>query len=293
MKKLLLVAALGLGLLVLLVGVGIYFAGSIAKTAIERGGTYALGVPTTLESADLGLFSGRFGLHQLDVANPKGFSAPSFLRLSDARFEVELASLSSDLVEAPLLTLDGLEVTLVKRDGQTNYARILERLEELQAEDDAGGSGGQGEGGEEQAPSEGSTKKFVIREVAITNVVAHIDMVPQGGKLTQFTVNIPEIRLENVGQDGESLSQIVGELTQVLLAAIAQSGGGILPDEIIGDLQQGLGSLKAQAFELTQEVTARAELLGAELSEELGAEAEELLDSATKQVDKELKKLFE
>lgn len=47
------------------------FIDSIAKQAIERGGFYALGVETELDSTDIGLFSGQFRLDVLHVANPR------------------------------------------------------------------------------------------------------------------------------------------------------------------------------------------------------------------------------
>ena len=293
MRKLLIVAALGLILLVVVLGCGVVFAGSLAKTAIERGGSYALGVPTTLDSADLGLFSGRFGMQQLVVANPPGFDTPEFMRMQEAEFEVSLGSLSSELVEAPLLRLDGLTLNLEKRNGKTNFGQILERLEELQGEQDPGGTGAP-----EQEPGgpEGEGKKFVIHEVVISNVIANIDLVPAGGELTKISVKIPEIRLSDVGQDGETMSQIVSELTRVVLAAVVEAGGDVLPAELLGDLKAGLSTWKAQAFDVSQGVITDVKQLGAKLGDSsgvLGEQAGELLESAGEKVDSKLKKLFD
>ena len=76
MKKLIKLVAVLLILLVLAtVAVALYI-DTIAKTAIERGATYALGVETTLGSADVGLLSGTFSMGDLTVANPAGFESP-------------------------------------------------------------------------------------------------------------------------------------------------------------------------------------------------------------------------
>ena len=68
-------------LILLLAGIGLLI-GSVtlidafAKKGIEAGGTYCLGVPTTLDSANIGIVSGMFGLQGLTVANPEGYESP-------------------------------------------------------------------------------------------------------------------------------------------------------------------------------------------------------------------------
>ena len=60
-----LVKILGLVLLVLIaLGVVLWLTiDSIAKTGIERGGTYALGVPTTVDSVSLSLLGGEMRIN--------------------------------------------------------------------------------------------------------------------------------------------------------------------------------------------------------------------------------------
>src|SRR5687767_9294603 len=71
---------------------------SIARKAIEKGGTYALGVDTKLAKADIGLFAGTTELGGLTVANPPGFEATPFLSLGHAELAVTLGSLQSDVI---------------------------------------------------------------------------------------------------------------------------------------------------------------------------------------------------
>ena len=74
-------------ILVVLLAAGLiaafFYIDSIAKQAVERGGTYALGVNTTLRKADVEVFSGAVTLNGLRVANPEGFAADHFLRLGE------------------------------------------------------------------------------------------------------------------------------------------------------------------------------------------------------------------
>ena len=64
----------------------------IAKTGVEQGGTYAMGVTTKLDGIHIGLLSGSVSLDGLSVENPEGFKADHFLKLGDGSVEVSLGS---------------------------------------------------------------------------------------------------------------------------------------------------------------------------------------------------------
>ena len=92
MKWLLKIAVILIVLVVIVVGAAFFYVDSIAKGAIERGATYALGVNTTLGSADVGLLSGEFSMSGLDVDNPEGFVEAHFLRLGTGYVSVSLGA---------------------------------------------------------------------------------------------------------------------------------------------------------------------------------------------------------
>ncbi|HKJ24150.1 MAG TPA: hypothetical protein VKB65_04960, partial [Myxococcota bacterium] len=91
----------------------------------------------------------------------------------------------------------------------------------------------------------------------------------------------------------ESLAEVVGELTQVLLAAIAEAGGDVIPKELLGDLKQGLGALQGRGYELSKGIVTQVEDLGAGLGESLGEDAGELLNDASKKIGSGLNKLLD
>ena len=113
--------AVGGLLVIVFVVVGIAFLSidAIAKTAIERGSTYALGVKTTLSKADIGIFSGEFSLTGLDVDNPPGFDQEHFVELGEGKVSVSLGTLRAQIVELPLLALSDITMTLEKKGGRT------------------------------------------------------------------------------------------------------------------------------------------------------------------------------
>jgi hypothetical protein len=265
MKRLIKVLAGLVVVVVLLVVVGFFFLDSLAKTAIERGATYALGVQTTLGSADVGVFSGDFRMNDLHVANPEGFDTNKpFLQLGEGYVAVSLGSLRQDTVELPALTLTNVQMSLEKKGSKSNYGLIAENLKRLES------------GGGEPAPKKEADegKAFVIKEVLLKDVNVEVDMLPIGGELSRMKVPIKEIRLTDVGT---KKSVKMGELTDVIIKAILAAviaNGSDLPGDLTKDLDGTLNGLSdlgdmgiKSAFELgkVEDLTKNVESISKQL----------------------------
>ena len=236
MKKLLYI----LGGLVVLLIVGVVVVvmsiNSIAKTGIEKGGTYALGVKTTVSSVSVGILSGKFGMSGLKVANPDGFKSDKFMSLGDGGVQVSLGTLRKDTVDLPSLGLDTLEVNLEKTGGKANYNVILDNLKKVT------GSGGESKPAPQPA---GKEKKFIINDLSIKKVTVHADLIGGPGDLTKVTVPIDEVHLKDVGKDkgGVTMGELSGIIVQAILTAAIEKGGGLIPADMLGDLKNGLAGL--------------------------------------------------
>lgn len=285
--------ALGFVLVLLVIG-GVVFAvmniNSLAKAGIEKGGTYALGTNTTLQSANVGILGGTFAMNGLNVANPPGYKAPSFLSLGSGGVAVSFNSLSKPVVELPKLSLDNLNVALEKSGGKANFNVILDHIKKVA--DQAGGSGGSG------GSSSGGDKKFVVNELSLTNIKISVDLIGGPADLTKVNIPIDEIKLTNVGKTGTgvggtgvTMSQLASIIVEAVLAAAADKGGGILPADILGDLQGGLAGL-GNLDNLQMSVAAKAqgtiEKIGSDavkkVTDKLGGEAGKVVEDATKKV---------
>lgn len=227
MKKLLrVVIVLGI-LIVLVLGVGVLFADRAAKVAVEQGGEYALGVRTQLDSANLSPLRGKLSLSELTVANPAGFDQPNFLTLKGADVDVEMSTLLSEEVIVDELVIDGMELTLEKKGGRENYDEILKHLQTLRSKD------------KKPPETEGaSEKKFVIRKVLVRGLVAHVHYPP----LAATTVRVPEVRMTNVGGEGQTIDVAYSNILQASLASIVQNRAN-LPEELIDGLGAQLAKL--------------------------------------------------
>jgi hypothetical protein len=278
MKRLLkIVAVLVLLIVVGLVAAYIYI-DVIAKSAIERGSTYALGVQTTLESAKLKIFDGQLVMGGLHVSNPQGYEASHFLTMKEGDVAVTLASLRQDTVQVNHLHLIEIDVNLQKKDGKSNYNVILENLKRLETTPDP----------------DAEAQRYVVNDLQIRNVVLHVDLLG-GGTLTKVNVPIDKIQLKNVGSDtprGVLLSDLSGVIIKAILAAAADKAGSIIPDDIVGDLKGQLAQL--QSIEKLADVESLGELAKPieEITGQLGSEIKNLGDKATGEVGKAIGDIF-
>jgi len=274
------------GLLVCLCIAAIIFAfysiDTIARRAIESGGTYALGVPTTLDSASVGILSSTFSMSGLKVANPPGYGSSPFMSLGSGGVAVTLSSLREPVVQLPRLTLDNLNVSLEKKSGAANFNVILDNLKKLSSGSTSKGSG--------------SEKKFVIKELSLKNINVGVDLIGGPGAigdLTKIKIPIKEIKLENVGQTGTgvagtgvTLEQLSSIIVQAVLAAASEKGNGILPAEILGELQSGLANL-GQLDKLDMKVLADPSLIqkiGGQNAAKAVEQGKKAVDDAAKKV---------
>lgn len=258
---------IGLVVLLLLVGLGVgLFLDSLAKQAIERGGSHALGVETRLDSADLGLTSGRFALSGLSVANPPGFARPAFLELRSSELELPLKALLEDRITIPALVLEGVTLDLERNSTGTNYGVILDNLKRFESEPQDS----------PEAPSQGG-KTFVLQRLVIRDVRASVELVPVGGDLTKLSLAIPEIVVEDLGSE-MSMSELCALIVKTIVNAAIQSG--LLPEDLLADLRGRMDDLEGMARVQVEQKLDKLESQLQGQAQKLGPEAEKALEKA-------------
>jgi uncharacterized protein involved in outer membrane biogenesis len=267
---------------------------SLAKAAIEQGGTYALGVDVAVDEADVQPFAGRFVMSSLAVSNPSGFSAPHFMALGSGDVNVSLGSLRSDLIELDVLALDGVNLQLQRKDGKTNYGAVLENLKRFESEE--------AKPAEESTTADGG-KKFIVRQLKITNTNVGVDLLGLDKADSSIQVKLPPIEMKDVGskQNGLAMGELASLIIKVLLSTTVSVGDGVIPSELLGDLQGKLATLASveQFAEVLSNVGAELGNTAATMGEgvknvaetatkDLGKAAEDgkkLLEEGSKQID--------
>jgi hypothetical protein len=275
MKKLLKIAAILLvplvALVVLVVVLAWVYIDTLAERGVERGATYALAVPTTLASADVGVLRGTVELSGLHVDNPEGFEADHFLELNEANLDVSLNSLMSDTVEVPSLRFTGIDVNLERTADGANYRVIMDNLKRFETG--------------EKKEADPSAKKFIVRTIEIRNVTIHANVVPVGGALGELTtakVTVPEVILHDVGSAGDpkTIAEISAVVIKAVLASAIEVGGGVLPQDVLGELGDQLGAL----LDLGEMGVGGIEGLGEAAADLLGVPLDEAVGEVTEGV---------
>jgi hypothetical protein len=243
--------AIAAGLALILLGIGaILFIDSIARAGIQSAASYALGVKTTLSSTHVGLLGGQFTLGGLRVENPPACRTDHFLTLSRGELDVSLGSLLRQTLTVQLLELDGIDVNLERgADGRSNYSVILDNLSKMESE-----AGGQAPKEAPAAPAPKDGRKLILREIRLKDIRATVTLFSLGGSPQSVPVRLPEIRLENVGTDGNgvSVAQLSGTLVQAIVVGVIQAGGSLLPAEFGRDAARLADSVKREAGKAVQ-----------------------------------------
>jgi len=262
MRKLIRLVVLLVVLLLVAGGVFWYYVDRIAKTGVERGATYALGVPTTLASADVGLLVGTVRLNDLTVTNPEGYETPHLLAVDRFDLGVATNTLMQETIQVNRFELDGVDLYVEQKLGTSNMARVLENIKAR--------TGGGGEAPEEEKPG---GKKIQVDRIVVRNITAHVQILPIGGKATTVDVEVPEIVLEDVTSD-EGKGLAVAELTQrllpAILSAVIKKGRGTIPD-------MDLDRLAANVNETTQALGEKARDLVEQTRKDVGGMLEKVL----------------
>jgi hypothetical protein len=255
---------------------------SLTRQAVERGGTYALGVETRLDEASIGLFSGAFALHGLTVANPPGFAEPSFFALRSGELVLPLSNLRQERIEIPKLELAGITLALERNAQGTNYAAILANLERLQQGGTEGGAGGTGD-------ASGGGKVFRLGELLLRDIRATVQLVPSAGDLTRLELAIPEVRVQGLASD-LTLPQLCALVVRTVVDAAVRQGADTLPREMLEDLRGKLGDLEDTARAKLEEKAGELLEGAGKLGPEAEAAAKQAKDALGGKLDDLLKK---
>jgi len=226
---------------------------SIAKAGVERGGTYALGVDTKVDSLSLSLLSGRLTMDGLRIANPEGYKTAHLMKSGRFDVEVETGSVLTDTIRIPRFELDGLDLNIEQKLGKTNVGEVMDHLKQLSGD---------------EAKKEGG-KELNIDSVVIRNVKATVQVLPIGGQASTVTVEVPLIELKNLtpeNRKGIVLGELIQKLFPAIMGGVLDKGGDLLPAGLKGDLTKNVEGLK----KITEDATKKLKEAGQKVIEGVG-----------------------
>ena len=234
MKKWVLrIVIVGIVLAVIVVGALFYFLNDIVKSGVETAGPQLTKGPLRLAKANLSPFSGMARMTGLFVGNPEGWKSDSAIKVGDVKVALNVRSALSDTVIIDTIHIEAPEITYETALTGSNLGKILENIEAF-----AGGGGKPAE-----TTSSTSSKKFRVKDIQIHGAKVHLSALGR-----QITVPLAEIRVQNVGTDGNAAT--MGELAQAiikpLLASVTKAAAEAATGLTQGATHLGKGALTNQ-----------------------------------------------
>ncbi|MBM4032910.1 MAG: hypothetical protein FJ291_14135 [Planctomycetes bacterium] len=232
---------IGLAVFIVLLTVAVWLWGdAAARKGVEIGGTQALGVKTTLDSASIGWLSGSVGIRGLKIANPAGYQTDRMIALGHGKVTCSILSLLGDEVVVRELLIEEPELTIELKPGLPPRSNLGDLLSSLKSPEEAAPAE------KEQprpAPEEGKKFRIDLLRVVRTKVRFHLLM----GKTVDIV--LPDIELRELRNSDGTLPVVGSVFRQVLVgmgASAFKGAKGLVPD----DLLEGLGTAVASASRL-------------------------------------------
>lgn len=247
MKKIVLGAVL---VLLLTIGFGVYYILSnldvLVKNAIETYGSEATQTAVRVESVKIGLQDGSGAIQGLTVGNPQGFTINDAFSLGEISTQIDLKSLSEDVIVIEHFTIRAPEVFFeLNEAGKSN-------LNELNRNISGGASGSSGTAAP-SASTSGKEPKLIIRKVLFTEGNIHATVVPLN---KDYELPLPKIEMTNLGgKNGATPAQIADQVLQVLteraLAEVKKKGIDQYKQKLEGEVNK---RLEAEQQKLNEKV---------------------------------------
>lgn len=240
--KILRIAGLVVLTLVVALVIVIHLFGSKAiKIGIELGGTYALKVPVTIGDVSLSILAGKAGVKNLIVDNPPGYHNPRLLELGNAQIDLDMRSVLSQTINIDDILLENITVVLEQKGLTNNIQQILDGMSSQPSESQV----------EEGKPS----KKLMIRHLQINEVAVKVKLLPWPGKEDTLTLKLKPITMTDLGTDDKmDMAKLSSKILLAIVSGIAEQGMGILPNDILGPMNDTLESLGSAAKVAIEEV---------------------------------------
>ncbi|MBG83672.1 MAG: hypothetical protein CMJ40_03885 [Phycisphaerae bacterium] len=207
MRKFGIIISIIAGVLLLLI-IALYLSvDAIARYAIRTEGSSLMGVETSVESVDLGIFRNSTTITGLSIANPKGFKRDYLLQVEDFYIESNLSKFLSSDIDIPLVRLSEMNFDLEQIDDRLNVTEVVDHVaKDVSSQDDTDNSG---------------SVKLNIRRLEIDDITLTAEgkiVNIAGGSLT---AQIPKIALADIGTESDS-DQIIGQLVGVMMKILVQ-----------------------------------------------------------------------
>lgn len=213
--------------------------GALIVKTVNAMGPVALGVPVSIESASVNIFSGKALLRGIEIGNPEGFDTPYLFRLDSILVDLDLSDCFHGTTHIRDIVVSGPHVWYHRKFTESNLSSFLAILKEKYPSSP------------EKEPREKpeTAEKKSARPMVIDHLLVEKGTI--GLKIgVQAEIPLLEIELKDIGRDGAMMPAQVGVLLaesigKGIVSAVSGAGslavGGV--KTVGGTLVEGVRSL--------------------------------------------------
>ena len=224
---------------------------ALVKGGIETMGPRILGVPVTLEDADVTLLSGtnmHAGLTGLVVNNPEGYETASAVSLPEIRIKVDWNSLLTDTVIVEEVLIVKPAMTFEWSLEGSNLGAIHENVKRNTG---SGSDDDDQEKGETPEETQEFDKSVHVKKVTVKDAIINVSFV--GGQNEVTRLPLPDLELRDIGNPsgGTTFSQASAVIFEQIYDAIdkAVMKPGILLPQGVEQLGKSIGKMGKELLE--------------------------------------------
>jgi hypothetical protein len=232
-------------LAVVVIAIAVYFLlsnlNSLVAEAIEKHGSDVTDTSVGVSGVEISLREGRGSIDGMRIASPDGYNARDAFTLGNITVDIDVKSVTEDPIVIDEIRISAPVVTAeFNEKGASNIDEIRKHVQGYTAA--SGGGDGNADKSEPKEARRIRIKTFVFEK-------GRIDMDASALGIDKRSVDLPEIRLTNVGGSKGALpdaiaKEIVGAIAKKVTKEIANSEvQKLIKDELggsLGDKARGL-----------------------------------------------------
>ena len=216
----------------------------VVEAAIEKVGSDLTQTTVVLDEVSISPASGRGTLRGFRVTNPQGFNDGAAFAFDNATVVVDVSTLAQDPIIIEHLIVENPEITYEIGRNRDNISVLKENVGSY----DTGTEGGLSARGGERPPS------FIIRDLQL--VGGTVNITASGLDENLVSSSLPDIRLENIGAQGNSASP--EEVATQVLAQLSSAVAGAVRNVDVDALGEAAGDQAEQIGDALREGGQRA-----------------------------------
>ena len=207
----------------------------LIANAIRTYGPQITGVPVELVSVRLDPGEGTAVLSGLRLGNPKGFKTPYALSVEQILVQLDVASLTGDVVHIRQVSILQPQVIYEHATGGSN-------LDVIQRNVEAGVAGLVGNASADKALA-GKGKKLIIDQFAMLGAKTDVSAEVLQGKTV--TVPLPDVHVNDIGKKagGVSPAQAASQIVAAVRQAVSHAVMPLHLDGVVDAVKKGAASV--------------------------------------------------